>query len=235
MSLVRANVSDGGPNPRFQMPGDLLAGSENILGGAIATVGNGTWTGSAIANGIINRTGPTGAYTDTTDTANNILNAITGNNSYAQVANGTTFRLRVINTVAQALTFAAGVGVVAGTGTLNIAASLWREYILTVLCPQPTIIQQSGTTNGSPTVTFVFSGTTTQLSTGPNQKVEPLYVGASVTGTGIPAGTTVIGLTAGTAGITGCTLSANATATNASVALTFGPVVQIDSIGSGTL
>lgn len=232
--LVRPAVMDGSPNPRNNYPGDLIAGNDNILGGAIATVGNGTWTGAAIVNGIINRTGPVGAYTDTTDTAVNIIAALTGGATSADVVPGSTFRLIVINTVAQALTFAAGTGVVAGTGTLNIAASLVREYILTILNSQPQIILQSATTNASAAVTFVFSGSQVAYGLGPNS-TRLITIGALVSGTGITAGTTVAGITLGPSGITGITLSANATATNASVALTFGPLIQIDSIRSSTL
>ena len=62
------------------------------------------------------------------------------------------------------------------------------------------------TTNGSPTVTFIDNNT-----------VYPIFVGMAVTGTGIPALTTVTAVTAPTS----ITLSANATATNVGVVLTF--------------
>lgn len=236
MPIARPLVEVNGVSPRRVLPGDLIAGGENILGGAIATVGAGTWTGAAIANGIINRTGPVAGYTDTTDTATNILAAIAGNAPVADVAVGTTFRLIVRNTVAQALTFAAGTGVVVGTGTLDIAASLVREYILTVLSTQSLIIIQSNTTNASKVVTWVLPAGRSSHAIGPNGAMN-VQVGASVSGTGITAGTTVAGVTEGLGGTTGVTLSANATATSAAggTALTFGPTVQIDSIRTSTL
>lgn len=235
MALVRNIVDRGGPNPDKQYPGDILSGNDNILGGQLTTVGNGTWLGAAMANGIIYRTGPTGAYTDTTDTAANIIAALKGGNYDVEAVPGSTFRLTLVNTVAFALTLAAGTGVTLGTGTTTIAASLWREYIVTILNSQPVTVLQAATTNGSAAVTFVFPGTQVAYGIGPNQKSLPLYEGCLVTGTGIPAGTTVTGLTMSGSGITGATLSANATATNSSVALTFGPLIQIDGLRSGTI
>jgi hypothetical protein len=233
--LVVPNVSRTGIQGKL-MPGDQLAGGKNILTGSLTTVGAGTWTGAAIATGIIRRTGPVGGYTDTTDTAVNILTALAGNADFAEVVAGMTFDLTFINTVAQAMTFAAGAGVVAGTGTLNCAASLVRDYILTVLNTTKVQAIQANTTNASAVVTFVLPAGMTAL---------PMYgagaaiisVGATVSGTGITAGTTVIGVTQGVGGITGVTLSANATATSPTggASLTFGPTIQIDSVRSATL
>jgi hypothetical protein len=61
--------------------------------------------------------------------------------------------------------------------------------------------------------------------------------GQIVTGTGINAGTTVLGVTQGPGGVTGVTLSANATATSAAggVPLTFSPNIRIDGLRSSTL
>lgn len=228
--LVRPKVGAGEASiSREVMPGDLLAGGENILAGGIATAGNGTLTGAAIATGIIRRTGPGGAYTDTTDTSTNILAAIAGNAQGADVLPGTTFRLLFINTVAFAMTFAAGSGVVSGTGTLGVAASLVREYLLTVLNSTPQSIQNCSTTNASAVVTFNLPANAPALPMG------TITPGMSVSGTGITAGTTVLGVTYGQGGITGVTLSANATATNNPVALTFLPTIQIDGIRSTTL
>jgi hypothetical protein len=236
MSLVRPAVWDNNLDDRRLMPGDLMAGSDNILAGGISTVGSGTWTGAAIATGIINRTGPTGAYTDTTDSAANIVAALKGNNNAVDIVPGTSFRMILRNTVAFALTWAAGTGVVSGTGTLDVAASTVREYIVTVLNAGNTQIIQSATTNGSATVTFVLpvSGQVAlpQNITGPGYDIQP---GMSVTGTGIAAGAYVLGVTQGVGGITGITLSANATATSSSVALTFGPRVQFDGLRSSDL
>jgi hypothetical protein len=47
----------------------ILGGEATVVETAITTVGNGTLTAAALVGGQIARTGPTAAYTDTTDTA----------------------------------------------------------------------------------------------------------------------------------------------------------------------
>lgn len=219
---------------RMIAPGDLVLGGESLLAGAIATVGNGTWTGAAIATGIINRTGPTGGYTDTTDTAANILAAIQGNSNAPIIEPGSTFRLIVRNTVAQALTNALGTGVIAGTGTLNIANSLVRMYLLTVLNASPVQIWNAQVTNGSAIFTLSLPpGVLAAPYPSSNSLIGAFSAtpGATVSGTNVPAATTLLSVTNGPGGVIGGTLSANATGT-AVVALTIGPTIQIDSIGT---
>jgi hypothetical protein len=92
---------------------------------AISTAGAGTLTAAAIVSGLIMRTGPTGAYADTTDTATAILAAMD------DPAVGTTFDFIHVNGVAYACTFTAGAGVTIA-GTVNNAASKVRMYRLTV-------------------------------------------------------------------------------------------------------
>lgn len=239
MSLMRPIARDGAAQEREILPGDIIAGGESALAGAITTAGAGTWTGAAIATGIIARSGPGAGYTDTTDTAANIVAALGGSAPGPDVVPGTSFRLLVTNTVAFALTFAAGAGVVAGNGTLNIAASTWREYLVTVLSKCPLQVINSNTTNASAAVTFVLpqnvSALPLQGSNGFAGGAISDLVGATVTGTGIAANTTVIGVTMGQGGVIGVTLSQNATATNNNVALTFQPTVKFDGLRSGTL
>lgn len=230
--LARPLVVTNGLSGEMLQPGSLVAGGENVLAGALATVGAGTWTGALIANGIIYRTGPVGAYVDTTDTATAILTALAGNASGAEVQPGTTFRTTFINTVAFAMTFTAGVGVVAGTGTLNCAASLVREYLWTVKNTTPQVLVNCATTNASAVVTFNLPPGQSALPIGPAVNAVNITNGATVSGTGITAGTTVLGVTYGLGGITGVTLSANATATTNPVALTFGPTIQVDTLGT---
>lgn len=232
--LARLVGYKGSPNPEYLTQGDVAGMAETI--GALTTVGSGTILAATLAQGILNRTGPVGGFTDTTDTATNILAAIGGNLAQGIVQPGTTWRFRYINTVAQAMTFAAGVGVVAGIGTLNVAASLIRDYLITVLSNQVPITVQSNTTNASAVVTFVLPPGLTAYKIGPDPFAVNIQVGATVSGTGITVGTTVIGVTTSQAGVTGVTLSANATATSVvgGVALTYGPTVKFDSLGSMT-
>lgn len=237
--LVRPMIQGDTPISRPVMPGDLAAGGESISAGAIATAGAGTLTGAAIATGIIRRTGPGAGYVDTTDTSTNIITALLGSSPQAMgggagncgvdVVPGTSFRLLFINTVAFAMTFAAGLGVAAGTGTLDVAASVWREYLVTIINSTPQQLLNCGTTNASAVVTFNLQANQVSLPMG---TVTP---GMTVSGTGITAGTTVLGVTQGVGGITGVTLSANATATTNPVGLTFLPTVRFDALGGGTL
>lgn len=235
--LVRPVAFRGNATPEMTHPGDVLGGADSLTPGVITTAGDGVWTAAAIASGFIRRSGPGGAYADTMDTATNILAALAGNNPNALIEPGSTFRLIVQNTVAQALTWTAAAGVVAGVGTVNIAASLVREYIVTVLNASPQVILNANTTNASAVVTFNFpTGYTAWPVGGVGNGSINITPGMTVSGTGITAGTKVLGVTYSQAGITGVTLDANATATSAGgVALTFGPTIKFDGLRSGTL
>lgn len=216
-------------------PGDLVAGAESVVNGALTTAGNGAWTAALIANGIIHRTGPVGGYADTTATATQILAALAGNMPAAEATPGNTFRMSFMNTVAQAMTLTLGAGIVTGLGTLNCAASLVRHYLWTIVNTTSAQLRPCGITNASPTVTFVLPAGQVALPIGSDSFAANITPGATVSGTGITTGTTVIGITQGLGGITGVTLSANATATNALVGLTFGPTMRLDTLGAGTL
>lgn len=232
--LARLVGYKGSPNPEYLASGDVAGLGEVIS--TLTTVGAGTILGAAFATGILRRTGPTAGYTDTTDSATNILAALAGGLPQGILQAGTTWRFRYINTVAFAMTFAAGTGVVAGIGTLNVAASLTRDYLLTVLSTQVPVTLQSNTTNTSAVVTFVLPPGVSGFKIGPDPLAVNIQTGASVSGTGISAGTTVIGITVSQAGLTGVTLSANATATSVAggTPLTFGPTIKMDSLGSMT-
>ena len=248
MSLARPLVDRNEVINDVLYPGDILAGGESLLAGTITTVGNGAWTAASIATGIIYRSGPTGAYTDTTDTAANILAALAGTAWMPDVVNNLTFRLTVINSVAYALTFGAGAGITTGSGVVNISASTWREYLVTILnASQPQQFQMTGN-NGSPNIYFGYTSGTSGAAPSPSTVV-PLMgsngpvsgsgvftatPGATVTGTNIAASATVIGLIHGQGGVIGVTLSGNNSgAVNG--AISFGPTLKFDGIRSGTL
>lgn len=250
MSLARPLVNRNDVINDVIYPGDVLAGGENILSGQNTTVGNSTWTGAQIATGIIYRTGPTGAYADATDTAANIIAALSGTAWTPDTVPGISFRLLVVNTVAFIDTVTAGTGVVAGTGVLNIAASTWREYLITILNSTPPQQYQMTGNNGTANIYFGYSvGTAGAVPpiplvipfTGSNGVqsqfgAQSIFItpGASATGTNIPAATTVIGIINGQGGAIGVTLSANLSgAVNGAVS--FGPSIKIDGLRSGTL
>jgi hypothetical protein len=228
MSLVYPVVYDGSAGTRQGAAGDVLARGEQIA--TLTTVGAGTITAAMIAAGIISRTGPVGGYTDTTDTAANIIAQLTPNvfvgtgsfpggmGSSGGVQTGLSFRIRYINTVAQAMTLAAGTGVTLGSN-VNVSASSTKEYLVTI-------------TNGTPVQTFVANTNTSTAITGMSQaQTNQLSVGMLVSGTGVQSGSLITAITPGV----GVTLSLATTATATGVTLTFSPTVRIDSLGQTLL
>lgn len=83
-----------------------LFGSDPVANTTITTVGNGTLTAAALVGGQISRSGPTAAFTDTTDTAANILTADGGT-----FIAGDVFIIRIKNLTAFPQTITAGSGV----------------------------------------------------------------------------------------------------------------------------
>lgn len=81
----------------------VLSGEKNT---AITTAGAGTLTAAALLGGVITRTGPTAAYTDTTDTAALIIAALP-----ALVPVGASIMVTIKNTVAFPATVAGGTSV----------------------------------------------------------------------------------------------------------------------------
>ncbi len=84
---------------------EILGGSSGIISTPITTAGNGTLTAAALVGGQIGRTGPVAAYTDTTDTAANIVTALGG------FVLGQTFQVRLKNATAFVQTLQGGTGV----------------------------------------------------------------------------------------------------------------------------
>lgn len=227
MSIFKPVIYDGGLQRQIQQ-GDVLGGAESLA--ALSTAGAGTLTAALLTSGIINRTGPTGAYTDTTDTAANIVSNLIANYNYqtsataglpggAAVQPGTTFRLRYINTVAYAMTLAAGSGVTL-VGTTTVNASSVKDYLITVTNGTPTQVFAANTTNSSAVITGLNQFQTSLLS-----------VGQAVTGAGIAASSVIVSIQPGV----GVTLNNNATATGSLIALTFSPTVSITGLGQGLL
>lgn len=237
MSAGRPMIQSTQVNAVELNPGDTLLLGEGVAAGAISTVGAGILTGAALASGIITRTGPVGAYTDTTDSAQNIITALAGNGYAVDSLPGTSWRMRYINTVAEAMTLAAGTGVVlntTGSGVLNVAASTVREWLMHILNSTATTTQNAVVTNNSKVVTWVLPGNRSSRVLGPNGPGD-ITTGQLVAGAGIAAATTVAGITLGQGGSIGIILSANATADSGSLGtvLTFSPRVSITGIGGG--
>lgn len=103
-------IATGGPQYAQTTTAAIAALSGNgltqdILNTAITTVGNGTLTASAMLGGLITRTGPVAAYTDTTASAAQIVTAIGSFNS------GATFNVIIKNATAFVQTLSAGANV----------------------------------------------------------------------------------------------------------------------------
>jgi hypothetical protein len=224
--LARPTVFGGSVSERQAGPGDILASGEVFA--ALAADANSTLTAAMIVAGIINRTGMTAGRTDTTDTADNVLVALAGNDYALNVMVGTTFRFEYRQSVAFATTWAHGRGWIAGTGGLDVAASTIKQFLVEVLNATREVTVNAGTTNASAAVTLDVP-----------QVPNTITPGMIVSGAGITAGTRVAGVTYGktttrdnTDKICAITLDQNATATAASgVALTFSPCLRINGLG----
>lgn len=86
-----------------------------------------------IIAGVVLRSGPTAAFTDTFDTASNILNVMPSN----IIAANSGFRFRYINNSTVTATLAAGTGDTL-SGTMTVAAGTWRDFEFYVTSAYPT-------------------------------------------------------------------------------------------------
>lgn len=100
-------------------------------------------TGAAMVGKTIMRTGGTGVFTDTTDSAANIIAAIAGTPVV-----GTEYNLRIINNDPPAMTLAPGLGVtISNTG--YFAAYAWRDYAVVVTSLSPPTVSMNGIGTGA--------------------------------------------------------------------------------------
>lgn len=218
---------------------ELLNAGDVLLTGDFAstntTVGATTLAAASMVTGMLERSGSTGAYTDTFDTASNIYNALLGNGYGPALVPGIGFRLKLVNSVAFTETITLGTGMTAGQGIVSsVTASFWREFLFTFTSVQPPVSLIGNTTSGAATITWTLGVGQAALSESPASG-SIVQSGASVAGTGIAAGTTVLGVTQGVGGTTGVTLSGTATATGTNVAFSFGPAILVSSPGGGAI
>jgi hypothetical protein len=223
MSLVKPLVMHNGLQRQGQQ-GDLPDNME--IQDANATAGAAVLTGDQFASTLLFRSGPGANFNDTTPDASVLLASLMENMYQGSAGSapigiqpGASYRLRYVNTVAFIATLVAGVGITLA-GTTTVAASSIRDYLITCLNGSPQQLIAANTVNGSAVVTGMSAAQTTLLTPG-----------MLVTGTGIAGGTTVNSVQPGV----GVTLSANATATNNAVALTFNPRFEVRGIGQMAL
>lgn len=213
MSQNRGRVDLGGNAFIPAGPGMVQMDQRQIY--SVTTVGSAVLPAVALLTGILNRSGPVAAYGDTLPNAADIIAAS------PMCSTGDSFSLIWRNTVAFANTLAAGVGIVLGSN-VNQAVSEVREYLFTVLGGGIGGVAPVTTTNASAVITGL---TAAQIA------AFQIQVGMGVTGTGIPASTSVIGVDPNTGSVT---LSANATASGLASA-TFFPRIRVDGVRGGTL
>lgn len=211
MALIRPTVYDGQMQRKLLL-GDILAGEETIY--ALSTVGAETLTGPILANTVINRTGSTAAFTDTTDTAANIIASLNSGLGNTGLDVGVSWRFKYKNTTAFAALIAAGTNVTL-TGPMTIPALVDKDFLVQVTNGTPTRVYAATTTNASAVITGLTLAQTANLS-----------VGQAVSGTGIAASSNIISVQPGV----GVTLNNTATATGTLVALTFAPTVTITAL-----
>jgi hypothetical protein len=212
MSQNRTDISITGNQVRTQAAGDIIMSQIKLT--AVSVAGASLLTAAAVLSGAISRTGPAAGYIDTFPDAAQICAACPDLNV------GDSFELLFINTVAFANTPAVGLGIVLGANT-PIAASAVRRLLFTALSIGVNNIAAVSTTNASAVISGIAA---TDLA--------KMAVGMGITGTGIPASTTILGINGTTGTIT---LSAAATATATLVAVTTFPRIQVDGLMAGTL
>lgn len=125
--------------------------TQDILNTAVTTVGNGTLTAAALLGGLITRTGPVAAFTDTTDSAANIVAAI------GVFSLGGTFPITYKNVTAFTSTLAAGANVtVPVTNMVGPFQEVQMYGVIGGTAAAPTVTfnhLQTGSISGAPSVT----------------------------------------------------------------------------------
>ena len=226
--LCRQVVYDGNFQ-RKQEAGDCMAAA--FSASALTTAGDGTITAAMLTGGMIRRSGPAGAYTDTWPTADQIATAVRSYGSMVDWNPGIGLLIRHINTVAYAATMAvpANAGISLSTAkyssvTAN-AASKWREYFLE-LVSEPVAARL---------VTAVIANGTKKIVPAVELPYGSVAANMSVYGIGIGASAKVTHVVHGVSGISEVWVDTNSTADNAAAAVTFTPTVVVHSIGGGDL
>lgn len=179
---------------------------------ADATAGNITVPVVAVLNGWLDRSGPGAGYGDTMCSADAILAAC------PDLCRGDSFDFWITSSVAFANTLVAGAGITFA-GTSGVAASSTRTYLLTLLSePRRTRTFSGSTTNAGANITNVS-----------DTDLQNIGIGMVVTGTNIPASTTIIAIDLANKRIV---MSANATGTADNVAVTATPQFEMRGVST---
>lgn len=219
MSMVKPTVYDG-PIQRQVQLGDTVCAAEVIPAASSSTAL--TVTGQMLSQPFI-QSNEGGAAAYTLDTAANIIIALGLGLGLLSIQNGTTWRLRHINTTAFVVTYGvtANTGMTIANGVVN--ASSVKDFLVTVTNGSPVQTFSATTVNASPTISGLTPAQCALLS--PGMVVTSVSAGQQ--------GTTIlsVNISAGTV-----TLSGNANATNTvPIAYTFSPTITVTGIGQGLL
>lgn len=148
----------------------LASSFQNDSPTAVTAATGTTFTAAQLLTGLINRTGPTANFTDTTDTAANIVAALGG-------VVGQSFYIDIKNATAFTETLAGGTGITFSSSTVILPNSI-AEFLVTITSATAAVFNHVFTTVISPLV----GETSTSLAT----------VGAgTITGAGIVGGLVV--------------------------------------------
>lgn len=211
MSQNAGRLDRGGNDVQKAGPGEMLMDQKKRY--LVAGAGTQPIPAEAILAGIVVRTGPVGAYADTFPAADAILAACPA------LDVGDSFEFLFDNSAqAQANTPTGGTGITLVNG--GVTASLIKRFMVTCLAAGRTVILQGVTTNASATLSLAGQGVSASQAARLAQQLQP---GMTVTGTGIQASTTILGVNSVTGTVT-LSLTANATGT---AGITFTPVVEI--------
>lgn len=194
-------------NSIYNLEGGLT--NTGHLNNVLATNGAGTVTAAMVAAGIIRRTVVGAGYTDTFPSADAILVAL------GRPPRGSSFLLVYQNSVAFAMTFAAGAGVTT-LGNVGASASLTRVYNVTVKNNSPASVVLGTTTNTSKVLSNLTEAQAAAVS-----------VGMAISGTGIGASSFVESVNVNSKTVTS-TVASTATADN--ISITFSPVVEFHGL-----
>lgn len=117
-----------------------------------------------------------------------------------------------------------------GAGAFTVGDAVYANYA-------DGTVAQSAATNATATAsmgaTFTASGSGTNLTVSAVTGV--LSIGETLSGTGIPAGTTIVSQTSGTTGGAGVYVTSQATTISAATATSFANVLTVTAVASGSL
>jgi hypothetical protein len=129
--------------------------------GTLVTVGAGTVLSATIIGGLLLRTGPTGAFTDTTDTGTTLAAAI------PNIRVGQSFEWTYQNSTPFVATLAGGTGVASAATFATVGPGCWATFLFTYSAANTfTVVQKSGGDNwiGLPSTSYSTGTTTTTFT-----------------------------------------------------------------------